>query len=65
MSEESASFEKSVALERRAYWQNVYEAALAANDDDTAAQALRFVKEYEAYIAALDQQERSDDTKLD
>jgi len=56
MSEESANLERGLAVERLAYWQNVYKSALAANDDATAAQAQRFVKEYEEVIASHDRQ---------
>ena len=54
MSEESVSFEKAVALERRHYWQHVYQTALDGNDEATAAQAQRFVQEYDEFIKQID-----------
>ena len=54
MSEEPASFEKTVALERRQYWQRVYQNALDANDQSTAAQAQRFMTEYDEFIRQID-----------
>ena len=51
---EGISLEKRAALARRDYWQVQYEAALAAQDKEAAANALRFVQEYDAFIAILD-----------
>jgi hypothetical protein len=51
---EPISLEKRAALARRQYWQDQYEATLAAEDKDGAANALRFVQEYDAFIAILD-----------
>jgi hypothetical protein len=52
--EETKSLEKRAAEARRQYWQEQYEAALAAQDKDGTANALRFVQEYDAFIAMLD-----------
>ncbi len=50
--------QKRAALARRQYWQEVYEAALAAHDERTAAEAMRFVKEYDALISLIDAKSR-------
>jgi hypothetical protein len=54
MSDESLSFERTVALERREYWERVYQNALETNDESAAAQAQRFVQEYDEFIRQLD-----------
>jgi hypothetical protein len=51
---EEISLEKRAALARRDYWQGQYEAALAAADKEAAANALRFVQEYDAFISLID-----------
>jgi hypothetical protein len=53
MGEEDLSLEQRAALARRQYWQDQYEAALAADDKEGAANALRFVQEYDAFLAIL------------
>ena len=53
-SAEPISLEKRAALARRQYWQEVYEAALAAHDQRTSAEAMRFVQEYDALLALID-----------
>jgi hypothetical protein len=53
-SREPLSPEKRAALNRRKYWQEQYEAALRVEDKVAAANALRFVQEYDAFIAILD-----------
>ncbi len=57
MSEDRTSLEKSAALARRQYWQRVYESALADHDEHAAAAALRFVQEYDAFIALLEREQ--------
>ena len=52
--EEVVSLEKRAAQARRDYWQEQYEAALAAENKDAAASALRFVQEYDAFLALID-----------
>jgi hypothetical protein len=54
MGEEPVSLERRAALARRQYWQEQYEAALAVEDKDAAANALRFVQEYDSFIALID-----------
>jgi hypothetical protein len=56
--EDWTSLEKRAALARRKYWQGQYEAALAAQDSDAAATALRFVQEYDAFLAMSDAREQ-------
>jgi hypothetical protein len=51
---EGISLEKRAAQARRDYWQGQYEAALSADDKDAAANALRFVQEYDALLALID-----------
>ena len=51
---EEIPLEKRAALARRQYWQEQYDAALEKQDQDAAANALRFVHEYDAFIAILD-----------
>ena len=55
---EEIPLEKRAALARRQYWQEQYDAALEKQDQDAAANALRFVHEYDAFIAILDCKER-------
>jgi hypothetical protein len=55
---EEISLEKRAALARRQYWQEQYEAALAADDKDGTANALRFVQEYDAFVALIDCKEQ-------
>ena len=58
VSEDGMSLEKSTALARRQYWQNVYDSAVANQDATAAAEALRFVKEYDAFVALLEREQR-------
>jgi hypothetical protein len=44
-------------LARRQYWHELYERAIAAHDQRTAAEAMRFVQEYDAFIALIDGKE--------
>ena len=60
MENDDVALEKSAALIRRQYWQRVYEAALAANAEAAAAQALRLVQEYDAFLALLEREGGSD-----
>jgi hypothetical protein len=48
------SLEQQAALARRQYWQEQYDAALANDDKDAAANALRFMEEYDAFLALLE-----------
>ena len=48
MFDDSLLLEKTLAFARRRYWRTVYESALVARDQATAATALRFMKEYGA-----------------
>jgi hypothetical protein len=57
MEQESVSLEKRAALARRKYWQELYEGAVRAKDARAAAEALRFVVEYDTFIAMLDSEE--------
>jgi hypothetical protein len=54
MSDEPVGLEKSAAEARRKYWQDVYEAASRDGDENAAAQALRYVRQYEAFLALLE-----------
>jgi hypothetical protein len=45
--------ERRSAESRRSYWKSQYEEALASGDKDAAATALRFVQEYDAFIAMI------------
>lgn len=65
MENDDASLEKSTALIRRQYWQQVYEAALAANAEAAAAQALRLVQEYDAFLALLEREDGRDSDGAD
>ena len=53
MSEEFVSLERRSAEARRNYWKSQYEEALSIGDKDGAATALRFVQEYDAFIALI------------
>ena len=53
MSDEFVSLERRAAEARRNHWRLQYEEALAATDKDAAATALRFVQEYDAFIAMI------------
>jgi hypothetical protein len=46
--------DNSAAFDRRRYWAEVYEAALAANDRRTAAQAAQFVQAYDSLIDLME-----------
>ena len=54
MEEETIGLEKRAALARRKYWQELYESAVEAKDARAAAEALRFVMEYDAFLALID-----------
>jgi hypothetical protein len=56
-SAEPLGLEKRAALARRQYWHELYESAIAAHDQRTAAEAMRFVQEYDAFIALIDGKE--------
>jgi hypothetical protein len=58
MGEDGVSLEKRSALARRKYWQELYEGAVEAKDARAAAEALRFVVEYDAFLALLDSKEQ-------
>jgi hypothetical protein len=47
---QSLSLEKRAALARRQYWQEQYESALEVADKEAAANALRFVQEYDGLL---------------
>ena len=59
LTEESASLEKTTALARRQYWLSLYESAVAARDENVAAQALRFVQEYDAFLTLIESEAQS------
>jgi hypothetical protein len=50
---EAADLEKRAAVNRLAYWQAMYEAAVLANDEVAAAHALQFVREYRDFLASM------------
>ena len=51
--EERRSPGRRAAQARRDYWHEQYESALAVGDKDGAASALRFVQEYDAFMALM------------
>jgi len=53
VSDDFISLERRSAESRRSYWKSQYEEALASGDKDAAATALRFVQEYDAFIAMI------------
>jgi phage shock protein A len=48
------SLERRAAQARRDYWQRVHESALSAGDKEAAANALRFVQEYDSLLAMIE-----------
>jgi hypothetical protein len=50
---QTVSLQKRAALARRTYWQDLYESAVQAKDATAAAEALRFVMEYDVFLALL------------
>jgi len=50
--------EHTSATARRAYWQNIYEAAVTAGDAQVAACALRYVVEYDMLIDLIEASEK-------
>ena len=57
MIDELPELDKSAALARLEYWRNVYAAASATNDENTAAMALRYIQQYERLLEAADDDE--------
>lgn len=51
--EERRGLARRAAQARRDYWQDQYEATLAAGDKEGAANALRFVQEYDAFMILM------------
>ena len=53
MEDDWVRLERQAAVKRLAYWQAVYEAAVASHDEDTAAHARRFIREYDQFLVEL------------
>ncbi len=53
MTEEGIQLQHRIALERREYWQQQYEAALAADDTEAVKRAADFISHYNRMLTEI------------